>query len=109
MDLKTRTENALLSLMVPAGSLGFQYLRTAIIKTVEDEAMVNRMTTNLYPTVAAYHKTTETGVERSVFYAVNAAYGRCDSEIWSKYFHNSKKPTSGDFIAVLAMKLRQER
>jgi len=109
MDLKIRTENALLTLMVHAGNLGFRYLRDAIIFVVEDETMIDNMTKKLYPSVAAQNKTTASGVEKAMRHAIERAFVNCEKDRWLQYFPQAMKvPTNSEFIAVLAMRLQRD-
>ena len=48
---------------VPAHIKGYQYLRDAIIMSVEDKEVINSITKVLYPTIAKMNKTTPSRVE----------------------------------------------
>ena len=96
---------------VPAHIKGYQYLRYAIILTVNDYTMMNSVTKELYPTVAKMFKTTSSRVERAIRHAIEVAWDRGDVDVLSSYFgytiQNSRgKPTNSEFIAMISDKLR---
>ena len=96
---------------VPAHIKGYQYLREAIILSIEDTEMISSVTKVLYPTVAKTFKTTPSRVERAIRHAIEVAWDRGDIDVLSSYFgytiQNSRgKPTNSEFIAMIADKLR---
>ena len=96
---------------VPAHIKGYQYLRHAIILTVNDYTLMNSVTKELYPTVAKMFKTTSSRVERAIRHAIEVAWDRGDVDVLSSYFgytiQNSRgKPTNSEFIAMISDKLR---
>ena len=99
---------------VPALIKGYQYLREAIIMTVEDMDVINAVTKVLYPEVARTFGTTASRVERAIRHAIEVAWDRGDLETLQKYFgytvSNTKgKPTNSEFIAMIADRLVLER
>ncbi|MDR0222692.1 MAG: sporulation transcription factor Spo0A [Oscillospiraceae bacterium] len=95
---------------IPAHIKGYHYLRTAILLSVEDAEMVNRVTKLLYPTVAKRYFTTPSRVERAIRHAIEIAWDRGDVDTLNGFFghtvHMSKgKPTNSEFIALIADKL----
>lgn len=96
---------------VPAHIKGYQYLREAIILSVENTEMLNSVTKLLYPTVAKNFKTTSSRVERAIRHAIEVAWDRGDIDVLSSYFgytiQNTRgKPTNSEFIAMISDKLR---
>lgn len=96
---------------VPAHIKGYQYLREAIIMTVDDIEMINSITKLLYPTVAKKYNTTASRVERAIRHAIEVAWDRGDTDILNKFFgytvaSGRGKPTNSEFIAMIADKLR---
>ena len=96
---------------VPAHIKGYQYLRKAIIMTVDDIEMINSITKILYPTVAKIYNTTASRVERAIRHAIEVAWDRGDTETLNKYFgytvsYGRGKPTNSEFIAMIADNLR---
>ena len=91
---------------VPAHIKGYQYLREAIILSINDSEMMNSVTKLLYPTVAKTFKTTPSRVERAIRHAIEVAWDRGDVDVLSSYFgytiQNSRgKPTNSEFIAMI--------
>lgn len=92
---------------VPAHIKGYQYLREAIILTINDMDMINAVTKVLYPEVAKKFGTTPSRVERAIRHAIEVAWDRGDIEVLQKFFgytvSNIKgKPTNSEFIAMIA-------
>lgn len=92
---------------VPAHIKGYQYLREAIILTINDMDIINAVTKVLYPTVAKKFNTTPSRVERAIRHAIEVAWDRGDIEVLQKFFgytvSNIKgKPTNSEFIAMIA-------
>ncbi len=99
---------------VPAHIKGYQYLRYAIVMTVEDMEVINAVTKVLYPEVAKHFNTTASRVERAIRHAIEVAWDRGDLETLQKYFgytvSNAKgKPTNSEFIAMIADRLQLQR
>ncbi len=96
---------------VPAHIKGYQYLREAIILSVNNTEMMNSVTKLLYPTVAKTFNTTSSRVERAIRHAIEVAWDRGDVDVLSSYFgytiQNTRgKPTNSEFIAMISDKLR---
>ena len=99
---------------VPAHIKGYQYVREAIMITVENMDVINSVTKVLYPEVAKRYHTTPSRVERAIRHAIEVAWDRGDLETLQKYFgytvSNAKgKPTNSEFIAMIADRLQLER
>lgn len=95
----------------PAAYQGIQYLRTGVKMAVENPAVVNRITKELYPGIAARFDTTASKVERAIRHAIEVAWnrGRVDTlnrVLGCRACTPEDKPTNGEFIAMLADKLR---
>jgi len=98
---------------VPAHIKGYQYLRDAIIMSVNDTEMLNSITKILYPSIAKKHKTTPSRVERAIRHAIEVAWsrGKIDTidELFGYTICNGKgKPTNSEFVALIADKIRLE-
>ena len=99
---------------VPAHIKGYQYLREAILLTVENMDVINAVTKVLYPEVAKHFGTTASRVERAIRHAIEVAWDRGDLETLQKYFgytvSNTKgKPTNSEFIAMIADRLQLQQ
>ena len=95
---------------VPAHIKGYQYVREAIMITVENMDVINSVTKILYPEVAKRYHTTPSRVERAIRHAIEVAWDRGDLETLQKFFgytvSNTKgKPTNSEFIAMIADRL----
>lgn len=96
---------------VPAHIKGYQYVREAIMITVEDMEVINSVTKILYPEVAKRYHTTPSRVERAIRHAIEVAWDRGDLETLQKFFgytvSNAKgKPTNSEFIAMISDRIR---
>lgn len=96
---------------VPAHIKGYQYLRDAIIMSVDNREVINSITKVLYPTIAKMNKTTPSRVERAIRHAIEVAWsrGKMDTidELFGYTISNGKgKPTNSEFIALISDKIR---
>ncbi|MCC8022683.1 MAG: sporulation transcription factor Spo0A [Clostridiales bacterium] len=111
MDLEIVGSDIMRQIGVPAHIKGYQYLRQAILLSVNDTEMLNSVTKLLYPTVAKHFQTTSSRVERAIRHAIEVAWDRGDVDVLSSYFgytiqNQRGKPTNSEFIAMIADKLR---
>ena len=111
VDLEIMVTETLHYVGVPANLQGFHYLRTAILLAIENEDILNRITKELYPSVAARHKTTASRAERSIRHAIESAWDRGDIEVLASYFgfsvqNQRGKPTNSEFIALISDRIR---
>lgn len=110
-DLQVTVSEIMHQIGVPAHIKGYQYLREAIILSVNDNEMMSSVTKVLYPTVAKMYSTTASRVERAIRHAIEVAWDRGDVDVLSSYFgytiQNTRgKPTNSEFIAMISDKLR---
>ena len=110
-DLEVMISGIMHQVGVPAHIKGYQYLREAIILSIEDAEMISSVTKVLYPTVAKTFKTTPSRVERAIRHAIEVAWDRGDVDVLSSYFgytiqNQRGKPTNSEFIAMISDKLR---
>ena len=106
-DLENRVTNLLHEIGIPAHIKGYQYLREAIILTINDMDAINAVTKVLYPEVAKKFSTTPSRVERAIRHAIEVAWDRGDVETLQKFFGYTVsgikgKPTNSEFIAMIA-------
>ena len=111
VSIETLVTNIIHEIGVPAHIKGYQYLREAIIIAVNDMDVINAITKVLYPEVAKTFGTTPSRVERAIRHAIEVAWDRGDLDTLQKFFgytvSNTKgKPTSSEFIALIADKLQ---
>ena len=110
-DLELIVSEIMHQIGVPAHIKGYQYLREAIILSINNTEMMNSVTKLLYPTVAKTFSTTASRVERAIRHAIEVAWDRGDVDVLSSYFgytiQNTRgKPTNSEFIAMISDKLR---
>lgn len=110
-DLERDVTNMIHEIGVPAHIKGYQYLREAIMMSVEDVEMLGSITKILYPTIASKYQTTPSRVERAIRHAIEVAWSRGKMETLDALFGytintGKGKPTNSEFIALIADKIR---
>lgn len=112
LELELDISEIIFQIGIPANIKGYLYLKEAITIVVNNKDYLGAITKELYPAVANEHNTTASRVERAIRHAIEVGWNRGDMEALEKYFgHTIKtkgKPTNGEFIAVIADKLRLE-
>lgn len=110
-DLEKDVTDMIHEIGVPAHIKGYQYLREAIMMSVDDMEMLNSITKILYPTIAKKFQTTPSRVERAIRHAIEVAWSRGKMETLDGLFGytintGKGKPTNSEFIALIADKIR---
>ncbi|MBQ6065300.1 MAG: sporulation transcription factor Spo0A [Clostridia bacterium] len=110
-DIEITVSEIMHELGVPAHIKGYQYLRYAIVLSVEDPKLMSSVTKVLYPTIAERFDTTASRVERAIRHAIEVAWDRGDVDVLNSYFGytiqvSRGKPTNSEFIAMIADRLR---
>lgn len=110
-DLEKDVTEMIHEIGVPAHIKGYQYLREAIMMSVEDIEMLNSITKILYPSIAKRFQTTPSRVERAIRHAIEVAWSRGKMETLDALFGytintGKGKPTNSEFIALIADKIR---
>ena len=110
-DLEQDVTDMIHEIGVPAHIKGYQYLREAIMMSVEDPAMISSITKSLYPTIAKRFQTTPSRVERAIRHAIEVAWSRGRMEALDAMFGytidtGKGKPTNSEFIALIADRIR---
>lgn len=113
-DIHTVISGIIREIGIPAHIKGYRFLREAISMVCEDISTLSGITKTIYPTIADKFKTTPSRVERAMRHAIEVGWTRGNIDTISQVFgytvHTSKsKPTNGEFIAMVADKLRVER
>ena len=113
-SLDERLGSLFLTIGIPAHIKGYQYLRCGVRLAVENPGIINRITRELYPGIAARFDTTASKVERAIRHAIDVAWSRGRVDTLNRAFGcrvctPEDKPTNGEFIAMLADKLSVER
>ena len=110
-DLEQDVTNMIHEIGVPAHIKGYQYLREAIMMSVDDPTMISSITKILYPTIAKRFQTTPSRVERAIRHAIEVAWSRGRMETLDALFGytidtGKGKPTNSEFIAMVADRIR---
>ena len=110
-DLEQDVTDMIHEIGVPAHIKGYQYLREAIMMSVEDPGMISSITKILYPTIAKRFQTTPSRVERAIRHAIEVAWSRGKMETLDAMFGytidtGKGKPTNSEFIALIADRIR---
>ncbi len=110
-DLEKDVTDMIHEIGVPAHIKGYQYLREAIMMSVNDIEMLSSITKVLYPTIAKKFDTTPSRVERAIRHAIEVAWNRGRMETLNALFGytistGKGKPTNSEFIALIADKIR---
>ncbi|MBQ3036173.1 MAG: sporulation transcription factor Spo0A [Lachnospiraceae bacterium] len=110
-DLEKDVTDIIHEIGVPAHIKGYQYLREAIMMSVNDTEMLSSITKILYPTIAKKFQTTPSRVERAIRHTIEVAWSRGKMETLDAMFgytiNNGKgKPTNSEFVALIADKIR---
>lgn len=92
---------------IPSHIKGYQYLREAIILTLEDRHAIDMVTKVLYPQIAKRHASTACGVERAIRHAIEIGWERGDLDTLHRFFgytvsSTRGKPTNSEFIAIVS-------
>lgn len=104
----------LLTIGVPAHIKGYQYLREAILMVLDNHDMINRITKELYPSVARRFDTSASKVERAMRHAIEVAWSRGRLESVNKMygykvFDAMDKPTNGECISCISELIQRPR
>ncbi len=110
-DLEKDVTDMIHDIGVPAHIKGYQYLREAIIMSVQDPLMISSITKILYPSIAKKFQTTPSRVERAIRHAIEVAWSRGKMETLDQLFGytintGKGKPTNSEFIALISDKIR---
>lgn len=113
-NVDDRMSNIFLSLGIPAHIKGYQFLREGVRLVIEQPDRINRITKELYPSIARRYATSPSKVERAIRHAIEVAWSRGRVESLNRSFGcrvaiPEDKPTNGEFIALIADKLGMEK
>ena len=110
-DLEKDVTDMIHEIGVPAHIKGYQYLREAIMMSVNDTETLHPVTKVLYPAIAKKFTTTPSRVERAIRHAIEVAWDRGRMETLDSLFGytintGKGKPTNSEFIALIVDKIR---
>ena len=112
-SMEERIANLFLMVGIPAHIKGYQFLREAVRMVMENPELTSRITKELYPGIARHFGTTSSKVERAIRHAIEVAWNRGRIEALDEAFGKNvcsleDKPTNGEFIALVADRLRMK-
>lgn len=82
---------------------GYRYLKEAILAGYSDKTVLETVTKNLYPAIAAKNQATTDRVERAMRHAINTAWTKCGgnnfySRLGMEDIYAGRKPTNSEYI-----------
>ncbi|MCH5180456.1 MAG: sporulation transcription factor Spo0A [Erysipelotrichales bacterium] len=107
-SIEKRLSDLLHEMGVPAHIKGYNYLRTGILLTFENQdEYIGQITKSLYPEIAKRYKSTSSRVERAIRHAIEIAWNRGNIDLIDEIFGYSinaekAKPTNSEFIVMIA-------
>lgn len=112
-SIDEKISNIFMVIGIPPHIKGYQYLREGIKIAIEKPLIINSITKELYPTIAAKFDTSASKVERAIRHAIEVAWNRGRIEALGSVFGthvyvNDERPTNSEFIALIADKLLLE-
>lgn len=104
-DISSRIAGLLLSLSLRPKLAGYTYLAEGILQL--SQRPEQSITKELYPAIAALHRTTVDAVERSMRTAISGGWKRMEAQVWRQFFPADAagvipRPTNADFLSRLA-------
>lgn len=111
--LEYAVTDTLHKLGIPPKLKGYHFIREGVLLAIDDMDILGAVTKVLYPAIARRFNSTAMRVERSIRNAIEVAWKRGDVDVIDEYFgytvsSGKGKPTNGEFIALLADRLRLE-
>ena len=109
-QLEQLVTNIFHELGMPAHIKGYEYLRYAILRVIENRALLHSVTKELYPMTAKAFGSKPSRVERAIRHAIEVAWTRGDADNISRLFgctvlSSRGKPTNSEFLAMIADKI----
>lgn len=104
-----KTVQALLHrLGIRATYSGFHYLTYAIVLSLEDDSYLHKLTTALYPAIAAQFHTTPACVERSMRSLLDVFWHNGNRAYFDEIvgYAMPSRPYVGEFIGIMVVYLR---
>ena len=109
-----RISNVFLSAGIPPHIKGYGFLRTGVQLAMDHPEILGNITKELYPRIADNYNTSPSKVERAIRHAIEVAWNRgrienLNSIFGVNFYSGGDKPTNGEFIALVADRLIQEK
>lgn len=106
-QLEQMVTNIFHELGMPAHIKGYEYLRYAILRVLENRKLLHSVTKELYPMTAKEFDSKPSRVERAIRHAIEVAWTRGDADNIARVFgctvlSSRGKPTNSEFLAMIA-------
>jgi two-component system response regulator (stage 0 sporulation protein A) len=113
LRLESKMSDLLYGIGVPANVVGYYYIREALIIAVYDIEAIKGKKMKIYESIAKLHDTAPLCVERGIYNAISSTFRRGTrneklNEMFDTSIYKRKRPNNGEFIALIAEKLRFE-
>ncbi len=110
-DIEIIVTEIIQKLGIPAHIRGYQYLRYALILSVENSEMTTSVTKFLYPAVAEKFNTSYKNIASGISRAIKLIWDKGNEEalrfcFGDKIYIRKEKPTNTEFIAAVSDMLR---
>jgi two-component system, response regulator, stage 0 sporulation protein A len=105
-SLEKEVTNLIQKAGIPPHISGYQYIRDAILMSIDKSSVFNSVTRVIYPNIAFKYNTTPRKVDRAIRCAIDNAWAKghlSRNDVNSGF---AKKPTNSEFISTLADKAR---
>lgn len=111
LNIEIEVTNMMHEIGIPPHMSGYQFIREAIMMTIDNSKLFNSITKVLYPSVAEKYGSTPQKVERAIRNAIESAWERGNPDSVDTLFgytvnYSKGKPTNSEFIAMIADKVR---
>ena len=104
MSVSDYVEEQLMRIGATPEYTGYKYLVQGIIMSMQDESMLNRVTTGLYPAIAQKYDTGAANVERGIRTVISAIWCEADQKELREIMGRSYtvQPGNAKFIGILS-------
>ncbi|MDD6044837.1 MAG: sporulation initiation factor Spo0A C-terminal domain-containing protein [Clostridia bacterium] len=104
MSISDYVEERLIRIGATPEYTGHKYLVQGIIMSMQDESLLNRVTTGLYPAIAEKYNTGAANVERSIRTVISAIWCEADNKELRDMMGRSYlvQPGNAKFIGILS-------
>lgn len=110
-DIEVEVTEFLGQIGMPRNIKGFNFIRQAIIATIQNPRIIDGITKELYPLIAKNNGTTPSRAERAIRHAIEVTWDRGNHDVINSLFGytvstKKYKATNSEFIALIADHLR---
>lgn len=104
MSVSDYVEEQLMRIGATPEYTGYKYLVQGIIMSMQDESLLNRVTTGMYPAIAEKYNTGPANVERSIRTVISAIWCEADPKELREIMGRSYtvQPGNAKFIGILS-------